>query len=633
MYTESLLPPFVDWLLPAMRWWAVVVAVLAVVAIVVGLLLAVFRYGPAGAVNTVLGVIRNGFIELVQLSPRRTLALTWLAVKESIRRRIVVGFGVFILLLLFAGWFLDPGTTDPAKLYLSFVLTATGYLVPLLALLISTFSLPNDIRSRTLYTVVTKPVRSSEIVLGRMLGFTAIGTALLGIMAVISYFFVTTGLRHTHELAPDDLRPVAQAGSGGGRAMAGDTARAQGHRHQVRIDAEGNPRVETASGHWHEITVRGEGADAVYTLGPPQGHLVARVPVHGKLSFRDANGMDKSQGVNVGDEWMYRSYISGGTPEAAMWTFSGLRQEDYPDGLPVEMIIGVFRTHKGNIEKGVNGSLAVRNPDTGLTVETRVFESKEFVENSFIVPARITSFSSSEVIARKRETDEGVTMTPLALDPSLAEKPEYNLFKDLVTGDGRVEIWLRCLDAGQYFGAAEPDAYLRAADAPFWLNFAKGYFGIWLQMILVIGFGVMFSTFLSGPVAMIATLGALLGGYFNEFMYSLAVGLTEEGQKVYGGGPLESLIRLVKQQNIMTEMDPSIGATVAKMFDTVARFGLQVMSNVLPSFGDLSYSSYVASGFDVSMNVILIRAVTALGFLAPVFVAAYMFLKNREVAQ
>ena len=48
------------------------------------------------------------------------------------------------------------------------------------------------------------------------------------------------------------------------------------------------------------------------------------------------------------------------------------------------------------------------------------------------------------------------------------------------------------------------------------MNFVKGYFGIWLQMVLVIGFGVMFSTFLSGPVAMIATVGVLLGGLLRR---------------------------------------------------------------------------------------------------------------------
>ena len=109
------------------------------------------------------------------MSPRRVSALAWLAVKESIRRRVVVAFAVFIVVLLFAGWFLDPGSTTRPRLYMSFVLTATSYLVLVLMLFLSVFSLPADLKSRTLHTVVTKPVRASEIVLGRMLGFHGAG--------------------------------------------------------------------------------------------------------------------------------------------------------------------------------------------------------------------------------------------------------------------------------------------------------------------------------------------------------------------------------------------------------------------------------------------------------------------------
>ena len=127
-------------------------------------------------------MFRDAAVDLTHLSPRRVWALAWLAVKESIRRRVVVVFAVFIVILLFAGWFLDPGSADPARLYLSFVLTATSYLVLLLALFLSSLSLPADIKNRTLHTVVTKPVRRSEIVLGRILGFTAVGTALLLVM-------------------------------------------------------------------------------------------------------------------------------------------------------------------------------------------------------------------------------------------------------------------------------------------------------------------------------------------------------------------------------------------------------------------------------------------------------------------
>ena len=115
---------------------------------------------------------------------------------------------VFIVLLLFAGWYLDRESIDPARLYLDFVLTATSYLVLLLALFLSSQSLPADIKNHTIYTVVTKPVRASEVVLGRIVGFTAVTTFLLVVMGLISYVFVERGLAHTHQLTAADLEPI-----------------------------------------------------------------------------------------------------------------------------------------------------------------------------------------------------------------------------------------------------------------------------------------------------------------------------------------------------------------------------------------------------------------------------------------
>lgn len=370
----------------------------------------------------------------------------------------------------------------------------------------------------------------------------------------------------------------------------------------------------------------GAGAEARFEVGGPKGMLVARVPVYGKIRFRDREGLDAMEGINVGDEWTYRGYIQGASPAALIWTFDGVSEERFRGGLPMEMTLGVFRTHKGNIERGVYGSIAVRNPDNGLTVETGVFESKEFGTNSLVIPREITRFASAQVVPQRKETPQGVELHPAQLDPNLAQKRQFDLYEDLVS-DGKVEVWVRCIEPGQYFGAAQADLYLRAADAPFWFNFIKGYFGIWLQMVLVIGFGVMFSTFLSGAVAMIATLGALVGGFFSEFMSQLARG------ELYGGGPLEALYRLVNQENLMSDLDAGVWTNVMQMADSVMQGALWVISSILPSFGKFSYADYVAYGFDISLELILMRAVNALAFMLPLFVAAHFFLKIREVAR
>ena len=649
MVLEKEVAPFSEWFLGTRSYfdfgaalseygaaveWLVIVGSLALAVLVFGLLIAIVRNGPRAGVASVFHVIVNGIADMARISPRRVLALGRLAVKESIRKKIVIGFAVFIFVLMLAGWFLDPGSSNPGRLYLSFVLTATTYLVLLLALFLSVFSLPADIRSKTLHTVVTKPVRPSEIILGRILGFTAIGSVLLVAMGVLSYLFVVQGLSHSHELTADDFQAVripGEVNEDGIGPREGRTSKAHKHQHVVSVDSSGETRVEPNHGHTHQLTVSGSGDQMKYELGPPLGALTARVPVYGKLLFRDPDGNDKRRGINVGDEWAYRSFITGGTQASAMWTFRGLREEDFPHiEIPVEMTLGVFRTHKGTITRPIMGSLSVRNPTNGLTVEVEVFESREFEPLELWIPKQIIkkSVAGAQVISRKEMTDTGIVATPRLdqIDPNLASKEEFNLFADLVS-DGEMEVWLRCLEQGQYFGAAQPDLYLRADDASVELNFVKGYFGIWLQMILVIAFGVMFSTFLSGPVAMIATLGALVGGFFSDFMTKLALG------EVIGGGPVESFGRLLTQKNMTSELDPGLGTNVTMMADSVLQFGLRIMSAILPPFADFSYASHLAYGFDVSWNVLLVRTVTAVGFLLPLFVAGHLFLRNREVAR
>lgn len=137
----------------------------------------------------------------------------------------------------------------------------------------------------------------------------------------------------------------------------------------------------------------------------------------------------------MGDEDTYRSFIAGSTLAAAIFTFRGITEDAFPEGLPVEMNIGIFRTHKGVIEKGVLGSLSVRNPKTGKKVEVRVFEAKDNIIDVQNIP--------------RQWTHDG---------------KKVDLFQDLVD-DGQVEVWLQCVASEQYFGAGPADLYLRAKDA------------------------------------------------------------------------------------------------------------------------------------------------------------------------
>ena len=511
------------------------------------------------------------------------------------------------------------------------MLTATLYLTLGFALILSALSLPGDIKERTFFTVVTKPVRKTEVVFGRILGFTAVGTLMLIAMGVISYFFTVRGLSHTHTLTAAQLHEQAMPG-GQPPLLKGLTGQSHGHQHELIIDPlSGRVTIEPKQGHTHELRVwdsehntwhavgteddpllhkllsPGSSEKPVYALGPPQGMLIARVPIYGKLRFRDRAGKEAEKGVNVGDEWTYRSFVAGGTRAAAIWTFEGIVPErfptaQYPNEIPLEMTIEVFRTHKGDVEKPILGNLWLQNPKTGRKVEVRNFLAKKFATDVQMIPRTL------EVV------EEGKT-------------EKLDLFRDVVADDGRLIVGVKCLEGGQFFGMAQPDVYFRTHDAPFVANFIKGYTGIWLQMVVVLTLGVMFSTFLSAPVALIATIGAVAVGLFSGYMSDLATG------QVLGGGPFESFVRLVTQQNVISELEPGLQTNVAQMSDRVMQGSLWVLSSLLPPFDRFDFADYVAYGFDVSPTTFSKCLLQAAALLLPMALAGFFFLKMREVAK
>lgn len=599
MVIETELPPFLPWLAASWRGWLGVLLTLVILGTICSLFVTLLRYGPREALGRFFHGLRGVVADLIFISPRRIMALARLAVQESLHRWVLVTFVVFAVILLFAGWFLDRSSPDPARLYLSFVMTATSYLVLLLALFLSVFSLPTDITRRTIYTIVTKPVRSSEIIVGRVLGFVAVCTVMLAATGLVSYAFVVRGLDHTHELTEADLTADDSPGVEPG-AKQGRTGAAQGHRHRVFLDADGNGETDTSHGHFHRVTAISDGDRVRYVVGPPQGMLSARVPVYGKLRFKDQAGEWAASGVNVGNEWTYRSYIAGGTLAAAVWNFQNISEAQFGDELPVEMNIRVFRTHKGDIERGILGSIVLRNPQTGLSSAPINFVAKEFNLDLHTIPRKLTEAG--------------------------AEGREIDLYDDLVA-DGQLEIEISCLQRGQYFGMAQADLYLRANDASFTANFVKGYIGIWLQMVLLTAFGVMYSTFLNGSVAMLAAAATMLGGFFTNFMRDVATG------QVLGGGPVEALYRTIQQANVTQELEEGWGRTAMEMVDNLFRELLRVVVQVVPDFAELSDVDYVANGYNIPADLVLIHVATTFAFLLPVLLVGHFFFKMREVAK
>ena len=612
-FSEWLLRPgsFLD---SALLQGVALTVLVVVLGLLIGYLVSAIRRGPVEGFYSVAQVVRDFCVrDLPQTSARRVFALASLAVREAIRRKVLVAIGLFVVGLMFAGFMLDPRSDNPARLYISYVLTATNYLVLLLGLLISAFSLPEDIKNKTLYTIVTKPVRPTEIIAGRVIGFAAVGTLALVLMGGASYLFVQRSINHTH----------TATSARNGNLIEGETSYDSNHRHSFTLDADGNGLTDMQRGHQHLVS---EGGNIV---GPPIGALLARVPVYGELAFFDKTGKLTEKGINVGYEetsggyadssvsrWLGKSkapqrsqhaYIEGATLSSAVYSFTDIFQPRFDEGdkgIWVQMSLRAYRSFKGEIEIPVRGTITLRNPDKPNIVSQPIeFRIKEYLLDEHYVPADLAITVDSKV------------------------KKDPNLYKDLVTEDGRTEVVIRCIDRGQYLGMTQGDVYLKAAESSFGWNLTKCFFCMWLQMLVVISLGVMFSTFLNGPVAMITTLVCLVIGFSAESVFALSIGDTP------GGGPLESMIRLVKQDAMTTDLDvESSSKLVITVIDTIAMKVLDAAATSLPNLPKMDTSDFVASGFDVFGGLVARFTATTLVYVLAAGLIGYFFLKTREVA-
>ncbi len=619
-----------------------------------GFMVASFRHGPGEAFYSVAKVVAGAGPDWLKMSLRRILAIAKLAMKEAIRRRVIlVAFLIFAVTLLFGGWFLGGGE-HPDRVYINFVMWGTQLLILMMVMLISAFSLPDDIKNKTIYTVATKPVRSSEIVIGRILGFAALGTGLLLLMGIISLLFVWRGLSHSHEVAVGDsgkveFREVDRTATGH-RASENAlvetvTTRDSAHRHFVEIiedirNADDPPPSNTnsiisqetrgdkivykrlqlthASGHSHNVAVQGEGDSATYSLSDAKGFFRARQPMYAdRIVFFDRQGEPRRQGMNVGDQWTYRGFIDGGVTLARVEYFF---ESFFPDAfsgsdvLPLEMTLGAFRATTGDIYTRVRAGLQFEGfVSPGEAMPNRRFRS-ELIE-----------FETDEFAIQVKGIPRKIPGQVYGPEGELLESGIYDLFDDFAP-KGRLKLTVRCMDTGQYLGMARADIYFRVTDRPYWWNFTRGYFGIWLQMMIVISLGVAFSTFLSAPVTMLAAICAIVFGFFSESIKKLTV------PDVSGGGPLESFYRLITQKNQEELLNETLGIQIMENIDKLFIGMVGAVTRIVPDFSTLDFSDFLTFGYYVDNDRILVAFLVSMAFCLGLTVMGYFALKTRELA-
>jgi hypothetical protein len=616
--------------------WIKVVGFIVFLVLIVTTVAAIASVGPRGfmaVMRQLFEGVRDASELLTFGAWRRIWAVSMLTIREAVRRKALLVFVIFGVLFMFGSWFLtSPGEKADIQIqrHVVFVFTAVSWLVLPVILMLACWGIPEDIKARSMHTVVTKPVRRNEVVLGRMLGFSVVATAIVFLMGVIGYFWIVRQI-------PQDIqdRLVCKVPVYGRLSFLdrqGEPTKSGvnvGDVWSFRSYIEGSTKAtaiwdfdhvdESVLKHPTELGVEGQPVDEALAqklkLSPGGGLLVMKVapasPAGSSglrahdviLNFKDtAIGQpgDLSavvQGLKLGEN--YAMTINRDGKQETL-------QVPWQEFLALQTGFEAFRTHKGIINSGLLCELTLVNPATKLRVPLPPFEVAEYRGDGNQTPVpRSISYYDSE----KKETKTA------------------DLISDVVSNGGlRVEA--RCLNQEQFLGMARPDLFVRIADRPFFIGFFKALSGVWLEAIIVVMIGVAVSCFLKGPIATLLTFAVLIVGQgFRELVDKIVTG------QQLGGGPIESIYRMVTHMNqtVALELSKPI-ERVIKLSDQGIENGLWLVQQTFPNLTYFNMSPYVAKGFDVDFRAAILPAIAVtVAFIIPCVLLGYYSLKLREL--
>ena len=609
--------------------------------------------------GVVLGMIKQMANDWFSLSFRRVGAIASLTIRESIRRKALLVFVIFAVLFMFAGWFLsgsDQRADLQAKVYVSFVLKTISWLCLPVVLLLACWGLPEDIKKRSLHTVVTKPCRRNEIVVGRMLGFSTVGTIVLLVMGVVGYIWL---VRQVPEAARDNL-----------------TCRVPVYGELRFLDREGEPSdrgintgdiwdfrsyVEGATKSaaiWEFDGVSADEVGDTMTLearfesfrthkGNMEGGLIARFffsnPVRSNWSeafdqsvvleevaplieagqFAQASDELKSLASAIDDEsgsFKPDDYEEvGPAAAAASAELAPLVEKNSDAAWLGELISSLEKLESASESAGGRELPAAMN---GLA---EIISTNADAMEAIIVDWRVP-YAPFEV-QEYREAGNVIEIDRKLAYVEAGQTKTVDLYDTIVHGD-RLRVEVQCLDPGQLIGMARPDLFIRTPDHAFLTGYSKAIVGIWLMLILVVVIGVCASTFLKGPVATLLTLMFVtVGTVFHNFVDKLLRGDVE------GGGAVESAIRMVRHLNPTVDLDVGRASGAVTGVDSVFRAQLWIAFKIIPDFTSFSRTvEFVANGFDVPTweGLVPCFAMT-LAYLIPCMLLGHFALKIREL--
>jgi hypothetical protein len=399
----------------------------------------------------------------------------------------------------------------------------------------------------------------------------------------------------------------------------------------------------------------------------------ARVVSYGKLQFWGTKS-DK-EGVSVGREWNYRTYITGPTThkpnvnhQYAIWDFAEVPSDlgERKEPVRFEFAFDIFRLSKGDEGTGMfctftfaEGSLdpqQLRAQVTSMAQESNKLQeaaTKERDKKRQDPDPAIRATADTQYDQQLKSIKEQM-QKKYRLFQANAEVTDYHtqfvevppeVFSILLANAGRLNVLddnkpfpkLRVFVSvdmareAQMLGVAQQDFYLLAYEKSFWQNFLKGIVGMWCSYMLILGVAIACSTYLTSVISLLATLFLCVVGMLRDYLQELT---SPEQRQLEGGGPAEALLRITKAIPLAGQIEESPTKTVVQAVDSLFGRLLSWLMHLIPDFSRHDLHVYVANGFDIGwLNVLLLDNFLPLaGYLIPWAILAYYLMNYREIA-
>jgi ABC-type transport system involved in multi-copper enzyme maturation permease subunit len=507
-------------------------------------------------------------VGLFTMSGRRLWAIARFSMIEALRKKVLWGFGLLLLVFLFGSWFISSSRVETQwATYVNLVYFILAGLMLITASTVACFSIPNDIRMQSIHTMVTKPVQKFEVVLGRILGLVLLMTVVLLAAALLSLLYIIRGV---------------------------------------------DERVRQA---------------ALRAREPVFGNMVYQ-----QLNPEMGVWETASMGTFIGREFDLRQYIRGGSNQEAVWMFglepksrAALSRLARRDWVSVEFAFDIFRTSKGGaqVQEGVDVQFTFVN--RAKWDDARYGDYREAKDASGLpLPPQEKARKFGYYEPRPvRVTDEKTDYDTLLIPGALFEgMPPGSVF----------EVRVGCRSNAQYLGCYRYDLYLLDAEGNFLWNYLKGATSIWFFMVLVVVLGVVFSTYLNAPVSLMLVWLFLLAGTgpMRSFIATLTQDPSPDNpggnamEALYRMADRQALTAPLEQTGTVRVLQ-----TVDQYF---FKYLFKGFYTVLPDLGQYMRTMYVANGFNIPADELAMSFILLGIYLFPFLLIGYYLINLREIA-